>query len=164
MHRELTNQLNIYIHSQKRISSLFIVQGVVFLLAALAFYFLGTSSLSRGFMIGMLVCGTLIFLGGITYRISQHNILTKNLKQIHTEVLNVKLSEEKRMKKVMQQYPLYQLIFGIMLFSGALTAFLFTNPFWKGIGFSVMLLYIIIMIIEGFSLKSITKYHCYLSF
>ena len=150
------------IKAQKGVGNEFIAIGIVLLVVAIICHFYGESSLTNGLKIGGIVCGLLILAGGIAYKNTEIKLLTTQTELFETNPSEFKTIETERMSKVVKDYPIYQVVFAAFIVLGILVVLLVKNPFWHGIAFAVMLLFVGVMISEAFSHRSIKTYNQYL--
>ena len=159
---EALQQLEVYITAQKNVAFQFIGIGIGLLILATFLHFLGEGNLSSGLKIGAIVCGCFILFGGIAY-LNTENRLLQSQTEIHqknpTEFMQV---EKERMAKVMQDYPVYQMVFGGFIIAAILLVWFVANPYWHGVGFAVITLFSLVMIVEAYSHQSIKSYFAFL--
>lgn len=157
---EILKSLETYTIAQKMVGISFVIVGLgLGSISAICHYMLTDTEVSNGLKIGSLICGIFILVGGFGY----HNFSTKTaLKQIeiHEKSEEIFLALETiRMEKVVKEYPIYQIVFGVFIIFSILIVWFTNKPFWIGIAFSVMLLFTSVLIIEAFSYKSISDYN-----
>ena len=149
-------QFEIYIEAQKNVAIQFILIGVVLIVTALLLHLWGKGELSAGLRIGALVCGCLILVGGIVYRNTEANLLKSTTDQ--KSPAEFKQQETERMEKVVRDYPVYQFVFGGFIILSLLIVCFVKAPFWHGVAFSVISLFVLVMIAEAYSHQSIKTY------
>ncbi len=156
-------QLEIYIAAQKNVAFQFIIIGVVLILLAATFYFLGKGSLSNGLKIGTLVCSLFILIGGIAYNSAEEKLMQSGTLLYQENPAQFQQQEIDRMQQVMKDYPIYQIAFGGFIVLSLLVVWFVKNPYWHGVAFSVMLLFVAVMIVEAYSHQSIKTYFEFLT-
>ena len=156
---EVLQQLETYITAQKNVAFQFIMLGAFLIILALLLQFLGKSNLSSGLKIGALICGLFILVGGIAYNSTENKLLQTQTSLYQKSKVEFQQVEIQRMAKVKKDYPIYQMVFGGLIILSLLVVWFAKNPFWHGIAFSAMILFIVIMIIEAYSQRSINLYY-----
>ncbi|ANQ51770.1 hypothetical protein MY04_4434 [Flammeovirga sp. MY04] len=155
----ILQSLEAYTSAQKWVGINFIILGsILVILAGIFTFFVLKTPMSTGMKWGALVSGILILVGGMSYysfcnktQLSSQAIYKRDV----TEFLQF---EYERMEKVDKDFLLYQLTFTAFIVA-ALIIILFINmPLLKGVSYAVAILFLGILIIEGFSHTSITKY------
>ncbi len=160
---EIIQEFQAYIASQKAVGTQFILIGIGLLVIAILFHFSGSSQLSSGLKIGAAICGLLIISGGVGYRTTETKLLRSQTALYQKNQSEFKKVETERMQKVVKDYPIYQIIFGSFIILSLLIVWVVKKPFWHGVAFSVMILFIAVIIVEGYSHKSIKSYFEYLT-
>ena len=148
-----------YIAAQKNVAIQFIIIGVGLLLLSILLQFLGKGSLSNGLKIGALVCGLLIFIGGIAYHNTETKLLKTQTSLYQKSKIEFQQVETKRMQKVLKDYPIYQIVFGGFIILSLLVVFFVKNPFWHGVAFAVIIYNVAVLIVEAYSHQSIVQYY-----
>ena len=151
--------LETYASSQKWVAINFIILGLILLLLAGVFaFFVAKSPMATGMKWGSLVTGVLIIIGGISYY--NFNEKTKrNSESIYQkDVSEFIQSEHERMEKVDSGFLTYQLTFAAFVVLALIIILFINSPLLKGIAFAVAIHFVGIMMIEGFSHKSISDY------
>ena len=156
---EVLQQLETYITAQKNVAFQFIMLGAFLIILELLLQFLGKSNLSSGLKIGALICGLFILVGGIAYNSTENKLLQTQTSLYQKSKVEFQQVEIQRMAKVKKDYPIYQMVFGGLIILSLLVVWFAKNPFWHGIAFSAMILFIVIMIIEAYSQRSINLYY-----
>ena len=157
------NHLETYINAQKDVAIHFVLIGIGLLLIALLSHFFSSSSLGNGLKIGAIVCGIFILLGGIGYRNTETKLLKNQSELLEKDKVEFHRVESERMTKVVKDYPIYQIGFGVFIILSLLIVLLVKNPFWNGVAFAIIILFVLVMISEAFSYKSINEYNEYLT-
>lgn len=156
---DLLQHLETYITAQKGVGMHFVLIGIGLLIIASLSHFFGESPLANGLKIGALICGLLILIGGIGYRITEDRLLGKQTELFHNDMAEFQQVETERMVKVVKEYPVYQMVFGSFIILALLVVWFVKNPFWHGVAFAVIILCTCVMISEAFSQLSIRAYH-----
>lgn len=157
------NHLENYINAQKDVAIHFILIGIGLLLIALLSHFFSNSSLGNGLKIGSIVCGIFILLGGIGYQNTETKLLKNQSELLVKDKVEFHRVESERMAKVMKDYPIYQIGFGAFIILSLLIVLLVKNPFWNGVAFAIIILFVLVMISEAFSYQSINEYNKHLT-
>ncbi|MBV6652887.1 MAG: hypothetical protein KI786_03975 [Mameliella sp.] len=160
---EALQQLEIYIAAQKNVAFQFILIGVLLFILAAVFHFLGKGDLSAGLRTGSIVCGCFILIGGIAYQNTEHKLLETQKALYHESAEQFQQQEAARMEKVVKDYPVYQMVFGGFIMLSLLVVLFVSKPYWHGIAFSVIILFVLVMISEAFSHQSIKSYFEFLT-
>jgi len=159
MKQTILNQLEIYITAQKTIANYFMLLGVLLIILAVLFYFVGTNSLFNGLKIGFLILGFISIVSGYAYRITEEKLLKKQIVLYHNYSSQFHRIERIRMEKVVKNFPVYQMVsIGIIIIS-LIVIFFDKNNFLHGILFSVIIYFLGNMIIEKVSKPYIDKYY-----
>ena len=151
--------LTFYTESQKLVAYGFVVSGLLLLVAAAVVLVLssGASSLWQGFKWGSIVFGLLILAGGIGYLNFCDKTHNGVVSAYQADPDSTLLEEDKRMQKVLGDFPRYQIWFSaIVLLS--LAAIVFAKPFWAGVAFPIAFLHVGILLIEAHSKTSIDSH------
>jgi hypothetical protein len=160
---EIVQALENYTLAQKTVATNFIYLGIgliIFLIAT--WIFAPSGQLSNGLKYGSLVCGILIIIGGFSYNNFSQRILDNGIKAENENHVQFVQNETIRMEKVEKVYPIYQMVFGALIAIPLLLILFVNRPLLNGISFSVMILFLFLMIIEAYSHKSILEYAKYL--
>jgi hypothetical protein len=156
---EILKSLGEYTIAQKLVGTSLMVIGILLIVFAIINnYAFSQTELVKGLKFGSLICGIFILIGGFGY--NNFNAKTE-LKQIeiHNQSKDNFLKQENiRMKKVIKDYLVYQIVFGSFIIISILIIWFAKNPFWHGIAFSIIILFTSVMIIEANSHKSIMSY------
>lgn len=154
----MLKHLETYIHAQKVVATNSIGLGVLLILLAVLLHFIGNSELSKGLKIGFICLGLFSIGGGYTYQKFSENLFEKqsvlqqqNATQFHQE-------ETVRMEKVAKTFPIYQIVFIVIIVVSLLVIFFTNKGLVQGICFSVVFFFLGNMIIEKLSKTSIDKY------
>ena len=128
------------------------------IIAGIVLFFVPTSQLVSGLRCGALFAGGLIIIAGFSYLNFCERIHDEAIDLFEKSKTEFVKTENKRMEKVKKMFPLYQMIYALFIIA-TLVVILFVNaPLWKGVSFAVTIFFLGIMIIEGFSYKSIKTY------
>lgn len=157
------NHLETYINAQKDVATHFVLIGIGLLLIALLCHFFSNSSLGNGLKIGGIICGIFILLGGIGYRNTETKLLKTQSGLLAKDKVEFHRVESERMAKVVKDYPIYQIGFGAFIIVSLFIVWFIKIPFWNGIAFAVIILFVLVMISEAFSYKSINEYNKHLT-
>lgn len=160
---EALQQLEIYITAQKNVAIQFIIIGVVLIVLAVLLYLFGKETLSNGLKIGALICGCFILIGGIAYLNTENKLLKTQTELYQKSPTEFQQIETERMQKVTKDYLVYQIAFGSLIVLSLLVVWFVKNQYWHGIAFSVMLLFVAVMIVEAYSHSSIKAYFEFLT-
>lgn len=147
-----------YTTAQKTVGLHFILIGVCLFLIAIGSHFLLSNELGNGLKIGALITGLMILAGGIGYRSFSENLFQKNANIHQQDPVQFKKVEVVRMEKVAQDYSRYQMVFGGFIIAALLVIFLVGKPFWTGVSYTVIILFIGVLISEYWSKFSIYAY------
>lgn len=151
--------LEAYTKAQKTVGNQFMIIGVVLLLLALLAHFVMTqTTFMNGFKIGSLICGLIILAGGLGYYKFSDTTHQKAIILKESSEAEFLITEENRMQKVAKDYPIYQAVFATFIIIGLVLIFLIKSSFWSGVGISIVILFIGVMVSEYFSKESIDEY------
>ncbi|NRB59064.1 MAG: hypothetical protein HRU50_03890 [Winogradskyella sp.] len=152
--------LETYTNAQKWVGTNFIILGsLLLILATTVAFFINKSPLADGLKWGALCTGLLIIIGGFSYRNFSDKI-QYNAKEIYGDNPTKFIQTEyNRMSKVNKGFIVYQMSFAAFVVASLIVILFVKSPFAKGISFAVAVLFIGVLIIEGFSQKSITTYN-----
>lgn len=151
--------LEAYTTAQKWVGYNFMILGIALLiLAAIFAFFVAKSPMGSGMKWGSLITGIFIITGGIGYG-SFNNKVHEEAKALYqkdkTEFVQF---EHERMEKVDKGFLTYQITFAVFVLASLIVILFVNSPVAKGVSFAIALLFIGVMIIEGFSHKSISTY------
>ncbi len=150
--------LETYITAQKAVGLHFILLGIGLLVVAIVAQIMGSTALANGIKTGVLVCGLMMIVSGIGYRMTETKLLKNQIQLFQKDAANFQQVETERMAKVIKDYPLYQMV-SIALIIAALVLIFFTkNPYWQGIAYAAIMMFVGFMMIEAFSQYSIKAY------
>ena len=155
----MTEHLETYINAQKTIANYIMGAGIVYIVLAIMLQFIESTTIFNGLKIGLLVVGLIALASGYGYLITEKKLLQKQtelIQQNPTQFLN---KEKERMTKVIRNFPIYQLVFIVIIIISLLIIFFVKNGFLQGIMFSVILYLIGNLIIEQISKTSILTYY-----
>ncbi len=154
----MLSYLETYITAQKAVGLHFILLGIGLLVVAIVSQIMGSTALANGIKTGALVCGLMMIVSGIGYRMTETKLLENQTQLFQKDAANFQQVETERMAKVIKDYPLYQMV-SIALIIAALVLIFFTkNPYWQGIAYAVIMMFVGFMMIEDFSHYSIKAY------
>lgn len=156
---DLISHLEIYIDAQKGVSLNAYIFGTGMLIAAILLHLYGGSHWATGLRNGTFVIGILLFLMGISLRISQGNILQEKKVLYQKDPTEFKKTEIERMTKVKNNYPKQQKVMALIVALTLLAFLLFKSPVWQGVSLSVTVFMVGNMIIEAFSNLAILAYY-----
>ncbi|WP_044211972.1 hypothetical protein [Flammeovirga sp. OC4] len=155
----ILQSLEAYTSAQKWVGINFIILGtLLLLLAGIITFFVTKTPLASGMKWGALVTGLLIIFGGFGYGNFNNKILKEGEIAIQKSSNEFIQSEYERMEKVDKGFLTYQLTFAAFAIAAIIVILFIHSPFLKGIAFSVAILFIGLLIIEGFSHPSIKAY------
>ncbi|HLO83138.1 MAG TPA: hypothetical protein VK166_19380 [Chitinophagaceae bacterium] len=151
-----------YFMAEKQESLLFVIIGVVTILAALAFYFLIKSSFFKGAVIPLLVVGLIELVVGFTvYKRSDEDRI-RNVYAYDMNPAELKQKEIPRMEKVNRNFVIYRWVELALLVTGLILSMVFgQNPgrsFWYGFGIALSLQAGIMLAADYFAEKRALKY------
>ncbi len=155
----ILQSLETYTDAQKSVGTNFIILGILLLILAGIFaFFVSKSPMASGLQWGAISTGVFIIVGGISY----HNFCEKTQREsaaIYKEdVAGFVQFEHERMEKVDKGFLIYQLTFAAFVVAALIIIVFIQAPVLKGVAFSVAILFLGIMLIEGFSHQSISEY------
>lgn len=157
------SQFQIYIDAQKAVGIQFILVGAGIVIVSALAHFLGSSELTSGLKVGALAAGLFISISGYAYRETEIKLLHSQTLLFNKDHIAFRLTETKRMEKVLKDYPIYQIVFGSFIVIALIFILSTTYSFWCGIALSIILLSTGVMIVEAYSHHSIKHYYTYLS-
>ncbi|MET2985209.1 hypothetical protein [Aureibaculum conchae] len=147
-----------YISAQKTVGLHFILLGISLLLTAIIAQIIGSSALANGIKTGTLICGFMMIASGIGYRITESKLLEKQTQLFQKEEVSFQKIETERMAKVIKEYPIYQMVSIAFIIATLLFIYFIKNPYWQGISYAIIIMFVGFMIIEAFSQHSINAY------
>ncbi len=147
-----------YITAQKAVGLHFILLGVGLLVVAIIAQIMGSTTLANGLKTGALVCGLMMIISGIGYRMTETKLLEKQTQLFQKEAANFQQVEIERMAKVIKDYPIYQMVSIALIIAALLLIYFTKNPYWQGIAYAVIIMFVGFMMIEAFSQYSIKAY------
>ncbi len=155
----ILQSLEAYTSAQKWVGINFIILGSVLLILACVFaFFVAKSPMASGMKWGALAGGILIIAGGLSYYNFSHKTYNHSETIYQKDVTEFVKFEHERMEKVDQGFLSYQLTFAAFIIAALVIILLISAPVLKGVSFAIAILFVGIMLIEGFSHKSIRKY------
>ncbi len=155
----MLQSLEAYTSAQKWVGTNFVVLGILLLvLAGVSAFLVPRTPMATGMKYGALVAGALIIIGGFSYRSFCDKTYNHGADIYQTSTTEFVKTEYSRMEKVDKGYLVYQIVFAAFIVAALLVVLFVNAPLMKGIAFAVAVLFIGIMIIEGFSHSSIRSY------
>jgi len=157
------SQFQIYIDAQKWVGVQFMLLGAGLVIISGLALFLGNSELANGLKVGAIISGLFISISGYAYRNTEIKLLNSQTRFFNKDHVASRLTETKRMEKVLKDYPIYQIVFGAFIVIALIIILSANYSFWCGIALSIILLSTGVIIVEAHSHHSIKHYYTYLS-
>ena len=154
----MLNYFETYITAQKAVGLHFILLGVGLLVIAIIAHIMGSTTLATGLKTGALICGLMMIASGIGYRMTETKLLAKQTQLFEKDAANFQQIETERMAKVIKDYPMYQIVLIALIISALLIIWFTKNPYWHGISYAAIIMFVGFMMIEAFSQYSIKAY------
>lgn len=155
----LLQSLEAYTNAQKWVGTNFIILGIVLLILAAVFaFFVAKSPMATGLKWGALATGLLIIVGGFFYRSFCDKTQDEARAIYEKDKTEFVQYEHERMEKVDKGFLTYQITFAVFVLAAIIVILFVNSPVAKGISYAVAILFIGILLIEGFSHKSISTY------
>lgn len=132
-----------YFLAEKSESILFMIMGVLAVIAALVFYFYHATTIWKGAAIPLLVVGLIHLTIGISVHRSSDELRKRNVYAYDLKPQDLKMKELPRMQKVNRNFVIVRYTEIVLLLVGLLLLYLFkTQParaFWMGFGLTLAL-------------------------
>ncbi len=155
----ILQSLEAYTTAQKWVGYNFIILGMILLVLAGVFAFFVTKSpMAAGLKWGSLVTGLLIIIGGMVYGNFNTKVQKEGEALYKKNVTEFVQYEHDRMDKVDKSFLTYQLVFAAFVLASLIVILFVKAPALKGVAFAVAIFFLGLLIIEGFSHPSISKY------
>ena len=155
----ILQSLGTYASAQKWVAINFIILGsVLLILAGIFAIFIAKSPMASGMKWGSLATGILIIIGGFSYFNFNEKTKQESTAIYQKDAREFLKYEHERMEKVDKGFITYQLSFAIFVLVAIAIIVFSHSSLAKGIGMAVAILFLGLLVVEGFSHQSITKY------
>ncbi|WP_421918396.1 hypothetical protein [Marinifilum sp.] len=155
----ILQSLEAYASAQKWVAINFMILGsILLILAGIFAFFVAKSPMASGMKWGSLAAGILIIAGGLSYLNFNEKTKQESTAIYQKDVAEFVQYEHERMEKVDKGFIWYQITFAAFVLAALIVIIFVKSPVLKGVAFSVAILFIGQLLIEGFSHKSIAEY------
>jgi len=151
--------LSLYTAAQKTVAYGFVGCGALLLISAALTWLAppNASPLWQGFRVGAIVFGLLILVGGLGYARFNNQNEADVAAGYQADAMAQVQTEHARMQKVVSDFPVYQIVFAVIV-AAALATALFAQPYWAGFAYPPAFLFLAVMLIEAHSHVSIAAH------
>lgn len=156
---ETIKHFEIYIAAQKATGMQFVFFGLMLLIAAVLLHFSQLNPITQGLRNGFFIICILLLASGIGFIINQNKLLEAKKETYQLNPLEFEKQEIIRIQEVNKSVPKIILGLSITLIISILALIIFVSqPFWKGVAFSILIYLIGVLILESISYLSVKNY------
>lgn len=157
---EILNEATRWAKAEIVSATYFMMFGIVYLFAAIGFWQLGSSSLTKALIIPILVAGGLLLGAGVSFYRSNQNKLKSFETEFTTNPSAIIKSEMARTTSTMKTYENVALkVFPLVILVAALLAVFMSNPTFKAICIGIIAFLAVLVLLDSQALKRIKSYH-----
>lgn len=157
---DILNAANIWTKAEISSSKYFMLFGLVYLVAAIAFWQMGNTSLTKALIIPSLIAGGLLLSAGIGFYQSNKARLTSIEEDYKSNPSTLIKSEIERTEKTIKSYENVALkVFPAIIIGAALLSFFMSKPLVKAICFAIIAFLLVLVILDSQALKRMKTYH-----
>lgn len=155
----MIRHFEVYIAAQKATGIQFAVFGILLLILSIFLHFSQFNPIIQGLRNGFFVISILLMGSGIGFIINQNKLLKTKTETYQSNQLEFKQQEVDRMQQVDKSMPTIILSLSVLLIIMVLALIFFiSQPFWKGVTFSVLIYLLVLLILESISYFSVKNY------
>lgn len=156
---EIIKHFEVYISAQKATGMQFIVFGILLMVAAILLHFNQLNPITQGMRNGFLFISILLMASGTGFIMNQKKLFETKTETYQTNQVAFEKQEIERMQDVNKSVPRIVVGLSIVLVIVILAMALFVSqPFWKGVGFSILIYLLGLLILESISYLSVKQY------
>lgn len=139
---------------------IFILFGILFVVAAAGFWQLGKTDLSKAFIFPMLISGSLLLVAGLGFYSSNKSRLTSFEVDYKKDAVAFVQAEIERVEKTMGEYETIAFnVFPIVMAVAALLIVFIDAPMWRAISITILALLLFIVLIDSNAHARLKTYH-----
>ena len=141
-------------------TSFFIVIGVLFSFASIAFWHLGKSDMARAYIIPMSVTGGLLLIIGLGLSFTNHARISKFESAYHSDAVAFVDSEITRAEATLKEYQLIVFkVIPLIIAVCALLIIFIDSPLWRASMITIIAMMAVILLIDGTAHARIEAYY-----
>lgn len=141
-------------------AKVFMLFGIVFIVAAIGFWQLGKTELARAFIFPTLIAGALLLVAGIGFYFGNTSRLSNFETDYTSNPASFIQSEIARADKTMNEYNTvaFKVFPAIIILSSVLIIFL-NGPIWRSICMIIIAFFVIVLLIDSHANERMKNYH-----
>ncbi len=141
-------------------SWIFILFGLLFVIASIGFWQLGKTEIAKAFIFPMLIAGTLLLVAGSGFYLSNKSRLVNFETAYQTNPITFVNSEIERAEKTMREYEKIAFkVFPIIIGIAALMLVFINSSTWRAIIMTILGVLMVIILIDSHAHARLKAYH-----